>query len=657
MSEHTPIAAFCQSVESVADWLEQINGFIDDQDFRQARPMIWKVVTMKQGIEEAKKNLPPLTELPESQLAQWMAPLRTATQRLSAADSILEENIHKVPLLTEDEVDDQQIEELATYMLSGVWNTERDLIVLIGRSCAPLAEQLLKRDQERIYCVVPEDVDTDDSKAKYTMVHTGDELLAAMRTVAGDPPERAITQMVDAGCGSTDFVQEISDRVYMEMLDFRAQLNTVDRFGQEWVSNVLGNFADIPRAANINHVGDRFAGKPFVVISTGPSLSKNIDQLAQLKGKAILVALNHSLAAMKKAGIMPDLAIALEAQDLTYHFEGFPVEELAGLAVSTTVKNNLFELPVKRFLAFSGDNLVDNWAFHCMNESAQLSSGGSVANNALSLALLWKCDPVIFVGQDLALTNGEFYAKTSVDGCMSVEMSEGGKMFRTTNFSAGYKSLGSIQGKEATPMAPTLEVPGYNGGTVFTTGPLNIFRGWFEATAKANNETTRLWNCTEGGAYIGGMEHIPLSEAIDRLQDQTVDIEGTLDQVWEEIDWEDRRKLMHDGGTALLNAVTRCIQLAKRCTTLANKAQFNPGALQKLHHSERELIEQLQPIVFISQVQSKLIRETMQNISKHTEMRDVLRASKDLYRIVLDAEKYLATPLREKLRELSSTSS
>jgi len=61
--------------------------------------------------------------------------------------------------------------------------------------------------------------------------------------------------------------------------------------------------------------------------------------------------------------------------------------------------------------------------------------------------------------------------------------------------------------------------------------------------------------------------------------------------------------------------------------------------------------------VFISQVQSKLIRETMQNISKHTEMRDVLRASKDLYRIVLDAEKYLATPLREKLRELSSTSS
>jgi hypothetical protein len=656
MSEHTPIEAFCRAVESVADWLDQINQHIADQNFNEARSMIWKVVPMKQGIAEAKKNLPPLTDLPQSELAQWLPTLRTATQRLGAADSLLEECIHQVPLLTKSETDSKQIEELADYMLSENWNTAADVIVLVGRSCASLAEQLLKKGQQRVYCVVPDDVDTDDSQADYTMVHTGEELLAALQPLRGNPPEKAITQMVDAGCGSTDFVQEMSDLVYMEMLDFRAQLNTVDRFGKKWVANVLGNFADIPGAANIHHVGNHFEGKPFVVISTGPSLSKNIDQLAQLKGKAILVALNHSLSAMQKAGIMPDLAIALEAQDLTYHFQDFPVEGLAALAVSATVKNNLFQLPVKRFLSFSGDNLVDNWAFHCMNETAQLSSGGSVANNALSLALLWKCDPILFVGQDLALTNGEFYAKTCVDGGMAVEMSEGGKMFRTTNFSDGFKALDSIKGNESTPMTQTVEVPGYDGGTVFTTGPLNIYRRWFETVAKANNKTTRIWNCTEGGAYIDGMEHIPLSEAIQRLQGQSVDIEGTLDRVWDEIDWENRRQLMLDGGTALLNSVTRCVQLAKRCTTLAGKAQFNPGALQKLHQSERELIEQLQPIVFISQVQSKLIRETLQNISECTSMREMLNASKSLYRIVLEADDYLAKPLKEKLRKLSSSS-
>jgi len=651
MTDHKPLEQLALAVEDVADWHASINEHIDNENYSQASPMVWAIPDKKAAMGQAQAASRNLPQLPPDELRRWIDRIRTATQRLQEAEGRLARNIHKVPLLTDLLKDPSQISAAADFMIPDGWNVSQDVFVLVGRHSTVLAKELLNRGQVRLFCYVPEDTRSSVPVGAIG-VTTVEELTGAIEEIPGDPPQHAVTQMTDDECGGAQMAETIAGKVYEAMVELRANLNTVDKFGQLWVTNVLDNLPHIPGALNARDFGDHLAGKPMVVISTGPSLSKNIDQLAQLKGKAILVALNHSLSAMTEAGIMPDIAIALEAQDLTYHFEGFDIEKGAALVLSTTVRSNLFQLPAPRKIAFSGSNIVDDWVFRCLNETATLSSGGSVANNALSLAMAWKCDPVIFVGQDLALTDGKFYAATSVDGDMAVQMTADNLRFTTTNYTDGFKSLENVGGEETSKEAQTIEVPGYHGGTVLTTGPFNIYRRWFESAALYFSDS-RFWNCTEGGAYIKGMEHIPLAEAINRISQERVDVSAAMDKAWEQTDWDNRRALMKTAATDLNTALHSCLSLARRCMSLVDKARTSPNALRKLGIAENELVQSMQPIIFISQVQQRAIREIMTASRESKDLQEMLDLSKKLYRLILNAKNYLEEPLTEALRELA----
>ena len=84
------------------------------------------------------------------------------------------------------------------------------------------------------------------------------------------------------------------------------------------------------------------------------------------------------------------------------------------------------------------------------------------------------CDPIVFVGLDLALEDGRQYA----DGC------EG-----------------------TTPTQQTLEVDGYFGEKVQTLSQYNVFRDQFELCISHPLFSDRRYiNATEGGARIDGTD-------------------------------------------------------------------------------------------------------------------------------------------------------
>jgi hypothetical protein len=96
------------------------------------------------------------------------------------------------------------------------------------------------------------------------------------------------------------------------------------------------------------------------------------------------------------------------------------------------------------------------------------------------------CNPIIFVGLDLALEDGRQYS----DGC------------------EGW-----------TPAQSTLEVEGYHGGTVQTLAQYNVFRDQFELSfGHEEFSGVRFINATEGGAKLRGIDQQSLGEVIADLQ-------------------------------------------------------------------------------------------------------------------------------------------
>ena len=111
---------------------------------------------------------------------------------------------------------------------------------------------------------------------------------------------------------------------------------------------------------------------------------------------------------------------------------------------------------------------------------------GSVATLCTSVAQYMGCNPIAFIGQDLAYTDYKAHAQDF-------------KSFKVDKEKVEYTR-------------------GYYGGEVPTDTPLLVFLKWFESFIRETKEQTQYINCTEGGAYIDGAEHRPFKEVVDEYQ-------------------------------------------------------------------------------------------------------------------------------------------
>ena len=389
---------------------------------------------------------------------------------------------------------------LADKLLPAVWDFDADLLVLIGVELAPVARLLKDLGQRRIVLI-----HGDDSAA--ICVQSLEELVPAVRTFVPGPPNTFVVR----GSLATPpgFVSEVSEAVEQALLDLRIHRNTVRAFSRTWLEHGLANLPALARHPSVADVGDAFAGLPMVIVAPGPSLARNSHQLRALKGRAIITAFSHSLKPVLAAGVTPDLVVTVDPQDVRYHFEGCDLSDTC-IVNAATVHPSLFELPAPRFLTLAANSTIDNWLFDAVGHEALVPGGGSVATSAFSLALRWRCDPVIFVGLDLSFPNGAYYVSTSSDGNARANVDDNGVM-RVEGWSAGFNAM-KAGGGPPTVTERGVTLPGWAGGTVPSSFMFALFHRWFEERLKSVADVS-VFNCTEGGAFIQGMQHVPLAAA------------------------------------------------------------------------------------------------------------------------------------------------
>ena len=234
-----------------------------------------------------------------------------------------------------------------------------------------------------------------------------------------------------------------------------------------------------------------------VIISTGPSLKKQLPLLKTIAPYTTLICVDSSLPILERYDIKPDIVVSIERVIETAKFYKetskafqedivFVITSIAHPELFKEIKSGTLQISMRPFGYTS---------YFEMPEYGYLGIGMSAANLAYEMVYHGDFKHCILIGQDLAYgADGSTHSEGHVYGTKERKKSEEQKHIVTA----------------------------YGGeGEVTTTLTWRLFKNFFESDIfHANQKGIITVNATEGGARIEGSVEMPFGEAIEKFVDK-----------------------------------------------------------------------------------------------------------------------------------------
>lgn len=303
-----------------------------------------------------------------------------------------------------------------------------------------------------------------------------------------------------------DIYKPLFSRLQTELANFQGKLQTIVRQGPLLFTNTITNAPRLNESATVHVLKNIAQGLPAVCVASGPSLTKNIALLKGRENSVFIIAVDSAVKVLIDHGIIPHIIVTIDPiaaslvklRDvlvnhgdiaLAWTPEAFP-ETIRGFRNGPKFVipgiNDLFRL----FLAplFTGQ---DTHFPHML----------SVTHAATQLAKVAGCNPLIFIGLDLALSGEQDHAEGS-----------------------------PIAWKKFT-QEQRMKIPGWNGREVET---IAVLRNQLLALQSiiSQSKEMRFIDATEGGALIAGTEIMPLKQALDHYADKQMAFAMVIDRIF-----------------------------------------------------------------------------------------------------------------------------
>lgn len=224
----------------------------------------------------------------------------------------------------------------------------------------------------------------------------------------------------------------------------------------------------------------RYEDKPIYIVSAGPSLDKNIGDLAAKKEGGIILSVGRAAKTLATSGIKPDFIILTDPSRHLYNsqLKGL-IEDVPIIVLSTADKNIMEKYKGKKYIAFQkGYEPAEIYAKE--NSNTLVNTGGSVATTALDIGIKMGCNPIVFVGQDLAFTDNKSHSEKARS--------------RKIVYSSGLRDVEDVYGN-----------------TIQTSKNLYIYLRWIQNRI-AEEKNIEFIDATEGGARIKGTKVMKLKD-------------------------------------------------------------------------------------------------------------------------------------------------
>ncbi|EDP7859463.1 motility associated factor glycosyltransferase family protein [Campylobacter coli] len=259
-------------------------------------------------------------------------------------------------------------------------------------------------------------------------------------------------------------------------------------YGQ-FLQNIPSMLESIPFQRILNERKNKFENA--IVVSAGPSLTKQLPLLKAYQDKAVIFCADGALSMLEKEGIVPDYVTNLDFTDLAMKF--FQNKENLKQSIialeCATHPNIVHSLKAENCMIVLRNKAL--YQRFNLNDFGYIDTGTHVSHFSYTLALALGFKNIIMIGQDLAFDK------------------EGNSHSKGFDFGEKFSGEENID---------KLKVPAYAGkGEVLTHITWNDYRIKLEYLFACNSKEAKFYNATEGGARINFTEELSFKECCEKL--------------------------------------------------------------------------------------------------------------------------------------------
>ncbi|MDE6433406.1 MAG: DUF115 domain-containing protein [Lachnospiraceae bacterium] len=231
----------------------------------------------------------------------------------------------------------------------------------------------------------------------------------------------------------------------------------------------------------VDGLRESFEGKDVVIVAAGPSLDKNVELLKEKKPNMVILSVETAFRKLLSLGIDVDYMIVTDANSRIYsHIKGLEDSQVPMLYLATAYKGYSQNYQGKKYLICQNgydraEELAAKKGWHLYE------TGGSVSTTALDVCIYLNSKSIAFIGLDLAYTDNLAHAA--------------GTARRMAGETADMQQVSAI-----------------GGGTVPTSRLFIIYNKWIEKRVKKEDVVMPVYDATEGGAIVPGLQVTTLEE-------------------------------------------------------------------------------------------------------------------------------------------------
>ena len=301
-------------------------------------------------------------------------------------------------------------------------------------------------------------------------------------------------------------VEVIQSQIFQTFTD----INTLVDKSETFLDNFIQNLIKAARAPGIAKFAGRFSGVPAVIVSAGPSLDKNIHDLRGCENRLLILATDTALKPLLAAGIDPHFVLTGDPSPANYlHLKGAQSKEALLVAEATSFPAAFDEFEGRTLSCIFESSSLRSLS-ELLGNKGTLRAWGSVATMALDFALLLKCNPIVFIGQDLAYTDGRTY-------CSGVYFEE--EWFSGIRDPEMWRrKLDVIRSQRR-----TINVEDIFGKPIESTDKLVSYWNWIMKAVR-DHPHVQFINATEGGILRENLMIASLREVVHRFCRQDLDL-------------------------------------------------------------------------------------------------------------------------------------
>lgn len=285
-----------------------------------------------------------------------------------------------------------------------------------------------------------------------------------------------------------EFLNSLKDYLYIAKINE----NTIKISSDNWQKNYISNLKFAINDYSVKKL-ENIYDCPVVIASGGPSLTKQLPVLKKFRNQLIIVASGSTINSLVSAGVEPDYVVSVDGAKINFeHYKNLKTSNTSLIYLMSNYHEirNVFHTECYFTLGHSEKNLKEHLSGFVNEEVVLFRGGPSCAHYAFDFAQYITSGPITLIGQDLAFTDNKTHADNNVLGK---------KIDDKKSASLNY-----------------IEVDGYHGGKVLTNYSFLSMKENFESIIYQNSNKARLFNSTEGGAKIYGINQMSFINFCDR---------------------------------------------------------------------------------------------------------------------------------------------